>query len=70
MLYFLLQTKGKGAIDMLKTICRSRFSRLLIFGADYFIIPSMTLIAVGLVLFRKKLDKTGSGDETEVKPDE
>ena len=43
---------------------------LLIFGADYFIIPSMTLIAVGLVLFRKKLDKTGSGDETEVKPDE
>lgn len=31
---------------------------LLIFGADFFIIPSMVLIAAELLLFRKKLDKT------------
>lgn len=31
---------------------------LLVFGADLFIIPSMTLIAAELLLFRKKLDKT------------
>lgn len=31
---------------------------LMIFGADYFIIPAMALIAFELVIFRKKLDKT------------
>lgn len=35
---------------------------LLIFGAEYFIIPSMALIAVSLVLFRKKLDKTAESE--------
>ena len=32
---------------------------LLIFGAEFFIIPSMALIAVELLLFRKRLDRTG-----------
>ncbi len=37
---------------------------LVIFGADLFIIPAMVLIAFELVIFRKKLDKTGaSGGE-------
>lgn len=43
---------------------------LLVFGAEYFIIPSMALIAVSLVLFRKKLDKTGGQAEGEVSRDE
>lgn len=34
---------------------------LIIFGAQYFIIPSMLLIAAELLIFRKKLDKTESG---------
>ncbi len=32
---------------------------LVVFGADYFIVPSLFLIALEMVLFRKKLDKTG-----------
>ena len=41
---------------------------LVIFGADLFIIPAMVLIALELVLFRKKLDKTG--ENAEVKQDD
>jgi 4-azaleucine resistance transporter AzlC len=37
---------------------------LVIFGADLFIIPAMVFIALELVIFRKKLDKTG---EPEIK---
>lgn len=36
---------------------------LVIFGADFFIIPAMALIALELVIFRKKLDKTGENAE-------
>ena len=39
---------------------------LVVFGAEFFIIPAMFLIALELVLFRKRLDKTESG----VEPDE
>ena len=31
---------------------------LIIFGADYFIVPSLAFIAAELMIFRKKLDKT------------
>ena len=41
---------------------------LVIFGADFFIIPAMALIALELVIFRKKLDKTG--ENAEVKQDD
>ena len=41
---------------------------LVIFGADLFIIPAMVLIALELVIFRKKLDKTG--ENAEVKQDD
>ena len=39
---------------------------LVVFGAEFFIIPAMFLIALELVLLRKRLDKTESG----VEPDE
>ncbi|HCA04569.1 MAG TPA: branched-chain amino acid transporter AzlC [Ruminococcaceae bacterium] len=42
---------------------------LIIFGADMFIIPSMVLIAAELLLFRKKLDKTGAGEKEADKDD-
>jgi 4-azaleucine resistance transporter AzlC len=32
---------------------------LVIFGADLFIIPAMVFIALELLIFRKRLDKTG-----------
>lgn len=35
---------------------------LIVFGADMFIIPSMVLIATELLLFRKRLDKTGGNE--------
>ena len=37
---------------------------LFVFGKEYFIIPAMVIIAIELVIFRKKLDKT---DETDLK---
>ena len=38
---------------------------LVIFGADLFIIPAMAFIALELVIFRKKLDKTSAREEVD-----
>lgn len=38
---------------------------LFIFGSQYFIIPSMVLIAVELVIFKKQLQKPSESDEAE-----